>query len=101
MTIRRTQRKISSKPQKAKTRVTNVAQPLSFNPDAASVIQRRAIRRTVSPPTQSVARPNLVLGWTIRRTQRNANQDAQNVKTTVTNVAQPLSFDPDAEAVIQ
>src|SRR5271167_1280149 len=95
------QRKVSNKAQNAKTTLTNVAQPLSFDSDAESVIQRRAMRSTLNPPSHSVVRPHFVLGRRIRRAQRKVSHQAQNAKTTVTNIAQPLSFDPDAEPVIR
>ena len=101
MRCRPAQRKVSHKPQNAKTAVTNVAQPLSFDPGAEPVIQRRAMKSTLNPPNQSVVRLNLVLGRSVRRAQRKASHKAQNAKTAVTNVAQPLSFDPGAEPVIQ
>ena len=81
--------------------LTNVAQPLSVDPGAEPVIQRRAMKSALNPPNHSVVRPNLLLGRSIRRAQRKASHKAQNAKTTVTNVAQPLSFDPDAEPVIR
>jgi len=79
----------------------NVPQPLSVDPGAAPVIQRQAMKRTHHPPSHSVARPNLVPGRSFRRAQRQTSHTAQNAKTTVTNVAQPLSFAPAAEPVIQ
>jgi hypothetical protein len=66
MRRRPAQRKVSHKAQNAKTTVTNVAQPLSFDPDAEPVIQRRAIMRTLNPPNPRVARPNLVFGRSVR-----------------------------------
>src|SRR5579862_221119 len=101
MKHRMAQRKVSHKAQNAKTTVTNVAQPLSFDPATEPVIQRRTMKRMLSPPSHSVVRPNLVLGRRIRRSQRKVSHKAQNAKTTVTNVAQPLSFDPATEPVIQ
>jgi hypothetical protein len=81
--------------------LTNVPQPLSVDPATEPAIQRRALKRTLNPPSHSVMRPNLVLGRSVRRAQRKASHKPQNVKTMVTNVAQPLSFDPGAAPVIQ
>jgi hypothetical protein len=67
--VRRTQRKLSHQAQNAKTTVTNVAQPLSFDPAAEPVIQRRTMKRTLNPPSHSVVRPNLVLGRRVRMTR--------------------------------
>src|SRR5271157_402671 len=101
MRRRPAQRNASHRAKNANTMVTNVAQPRSCDPGAESVIQRRALKRTLNPPNQSVARPNLVLGRSVRRTQRKASQQAQNAKTTVTKVAQPLSLEPGAAPVTQ
>src|SRR5271169_3156717 len=101
MRRRQAERKVSNNAQNAKTTVTNVAQPLSFDPAAERVIQRRTMKRTLNPPSHSAVRPNLVLGRRFRRAQQKVSHKAQNAKTTVTNVAQPLSFDPAAEPVIQ
>ena len=59
------------------------------------------MKKTLNPPSHSVARPNLVLGRRFRRAQRKVSHKAQTAKTTVTNVPQPLSLDPDTEPVIQ
>src|ERR1039458_7565534 len=101
MRCRPAQRKVSHKPQNAKTAVTNVAQPHSFDPGAEPGIQRRAMKGTLNTPNQRLRRLNWVLGRSFRRPQRKASHKAQNAKTAVTNVAQPLSFDPDTEPVIQ
>ena len=95
------QRKVSNKAHNAKTTATNVAQPLSFDPAAEPVIQRRTMKRTLNPPSHSVVRPNLVLGWRVRVAQRKPSHKAQNAKPTVTNVAQSPCFDPAAEPVTQ
>ena len=65
----RTQRKVSHQAHNAKTTVTNVAQPLSLDPGAELVIQRRTMNSTLNPPDHSVTRPHLVAGRRIRFTR--------------------------------
>src|ERR1035438_8194502 len=99
MRWRLAQRQISKKAQSAKTRITKTAQPRSVDPATEPVAKHRAMKRALNPPDQNEARPNLVLGRSSCRAQRNASNTAQNAKTTVRNVARPLSFDFDGEAV--
>lgn len=101
MRCRQAQRKANNNAQNAKTKVTNVAQLLGFAPDAEQVVSRSATKSTLNPPSHSVVRPNLVLGWRVRRAQGKASEKAHNAKTKVTNAVQLLSLDPDAEPVIQ
>src|ERR1039458_7552285 len=80
-TTRWAQRKVSSKAQKAKTMVANVAQPLSFDPGAEPVMARSAISRTANPPDQSVARASPVRGRSIRITQATTVPNAGSLIT--------------------
>src|SRR6185437_649805 len=91
MRCRQAQRKARNKAQNTKTTVTNVAQPR----------RRRAINRALSPPSHTVVRPNLVPGRKVRRIQRKIRNKTQHAKTPVTNAVQSLSFEPDADPVIQ
>src|SRR5436190_23866882 len=100
MRCRQVQRQANNNAQNAKTTVTNVGQLLGFAPDAEQVVSRRATKRTLNPPSHSVVRPNLVVGWRVRRAQGKASEKAHNAKTKVTNAVQPLSVDPNAEPVI-
>src|ERR1017187_6265862 len=79
----------------------NVAQSPRIDPDAGPMIQRRALSKTLHLPDHMVTRPNLVVGCRICRAQRKVSHQAQNVKTTVTNVDKAPSVDPDAEPVSQ
>ncbi len=66
MICRQAHWEVSSTEQIAKLRVQNIAQPLSFDPDAEAVIQRSALKMMVNAPNQSVTRLNLVPGRRIR-----------------------------------